>query len=267
MQQYARMATLFFIFGVVIGSFLNVLLFRYNSGRSILGRSCCMSCGYTLTVRELIPIVSFVASFGRCRQCESKISLQYPLVEALTVLLFLGIYFLDLPILALLYMLVATSLLVVLLVYDIHHKIIPDAIVYTFAFMGLFQTVIDFSTLTFHTPSAIAIISGPLLFLPFFLLWFFSRGRFMGLGDAKLALGMGWFLGISQGVLAVMFAFWAGALVGILLIITPMISRKMAMPQSWSFTLKSQIPFAPFLIFAFFITLFFDINLYALILP
>ena len=226
-----------------------------------------MSCGYTLTVRELIPIVSFIASFGRCRQCESKISLQYPLVEALTGLLFLGIYFLDLPILALLYMLVATSILVVLLVYDIHHKIIPDAIVYTFAFMGLFQTVIDFSTLTFHTPSAIAIISGPLLFLPFFLLWFFSRGRFMGLGDAKLALGMGWFLGISQGVLAVMFAFWAGALVGILLIITPMISRKMAMPQSWSFTLKSQIPFAPFLIFAFFITLFFDINLYALILP
>ena len=226
-----------------------------------------MSCGYTLTVRELIPIVSFIASFGRCRQCESKISLQYPLVEALTGLLFLGIYFLDLPILALLYMLVATSLLIVLLVYDIHHKIIPDAIVYTFAFMGLFQTVIDFSTLTFHTPSAIAIISGPLLFLPFFLLWFFSRGRFMGLGDAKLALGMGWFLGISQGVLAVMFAFWAGALVGILLIITPMISRKTAVPQSWSFTLKSQIPFAPFLIFAFFITLFFDINLYALILP
>ena len=261
------MSTLFFIFSVVIGSFLNVLLFRYNSGRSILGRSCCMSCGYTLTVRELIPIVSFIASFGRCRQCESKISLQYPLVEALTGLLFLGIYFLDLPILALLYMLVATSLLIVLLVYDIHHKIIPDAIVYTFAFMGLFQTVIDFSTLTFHTPSAEAIISGPLLFLPFFLLWFFSRGRFMGLGDAKLALGMGWFLGISQGVLAVMFAFWAGALVGILLIITPMISRKMAMPQSWSFTLKSQIPFAPFLIFAFFITLFFDINLYALILP
>ena len=261
------MATLFFIFGVIIGSFLNVLLFRYNSGRNILGRSCCMSCGYTLTVRELIPIVSFIASFGRCRQCESKISLQYPLVEALTGLLFLGIYFLDLPILALLYMLVVTSLLVVLLVYDIHHKIIPDAIVYTFAFMGLFQTVIDFSTLTFHTPSAIAIISGPLLFLPFFLLWFFSRGRFMGLGDAKLALGMGWFLGISQGFLAVMFAFWAGALVGILLSITPMISRKMAMPQSWSFTLKSQIPFAPFLIFAFFITLFFDINLYALILP
>ena len=89
----------------------------------------------------------------------------------------------------------------------------------------------------------------------------------MGLGDAKLALGMGWFLGISQGFFAVMFAFWVGALVGILLIITPMISRKTAVPQSWSFTLKSQIPFAPFLIFAFFITLFFDINLYALILP
>ena len=89
----------------------------------------------------------------------------------------------------------------------------------------------------------------------------------MGLGDAKLALGIGWFLGLSQGVLAVMFAFWAGALVGIVLLITPIISQKAGLPKSRSFTLKSQIPFAPFLIFAFFATLFFDIDLYTLILP
>ena len=89
----------------------------------------------------------------------------------------------------------------------------------------------------------------------------------MGLGDAKLALGMGWFLGINQGVLAVILAFWAGALVGILLIITSIISRKVGMFRNVSLTFKSQIPFAPFLIFAFFSTLFFSIDIYSLILP
>jgi len=260
------MATLFFILGVIIGSFLNVILFRYNSGRNILGRSSCMSCGHVLRSRDLIPIVSFIILRGRCSQCESKISYQYPVVEALTGLLFLGMYLVGLPLLGLFYMLIATSLLVMLVVYDIHHKIIPDAIVYTFAAMGLFQTVFDFSSLTFHTPNAEAIIAGPLLFLPFFLLWIFSRGRFMGLGDAKLALGMGWFLGLSTGALAIMLAFWAGALVGLLFIITSSISRKSVRFRSTPVSLESQIPFAPFLIFAFFITLFFDINIYTLIL-
>lgn len=120
-----------FIFGTIVGSFLNVVVLRYNSSFSIYGRSGCPSCGKTLTWFELIPILSFFLQMGRCRVCGSRISLQYPLVEALTGVLFLFIFLKGLPAAFTFYMFVISSLLVAILVYDIRHKIIPDGLVYT----------------------------------------------------------------------------------------------------------------------------------------
>ena len=81
-----------FIFGAIIGSFLNVVILRFRSGRTLGGRSMCFSCGKTLGFAELVPIGSFLSQKGRCSGCETRISWQYPLVEALTGVLFMLLF-------------------------------------------------------------------------------------------------------------------------------------------------------------------------------
>ena len=126
-----------FVLGLIIGSFLNVVGLRYNTGMGIKGRSKCFSCSKTLQWLELIPLASFLIQRGKCKSCSCKISWQYPLIEALTGFLFVIITFAyvptDLPSAALLVAhLVVACLLVVILIYDSKHKIIPDPLVYTF---------------------------------------------------------------------------------------------------------------------------------------
>ena len=203
---------LFFVLGAVVGSFLNVVILRYGTGRGFFGRSACFSCWRKLSWFELAPIFSFLFLRGRCRHCDSRVSWQYPLVEFLAGIIFLATFwkFPDVLasgalrlalILSFLYYLAVFSLLIVIAVYDLRHKIIPDGPVYAFActaliFLFLTHPPIEF----FRSPAVFDLLAGPLAALPFFFLWFFSGGRWMGLGDAKLALGLGWFLGLT-GVL------------------------------------------------------------------
>jgi prepilin signal peptidase PulO-like enzyme (type II secretory pathway) len=85
-------AAAFFVFGSIIGSFLNVLILRFNTGATFGGRSKCFSCGRELRWYDLVPILSFLFLRGRCRFCKSKISLQYPTVELITGLIFTGVF-------------------------------------------------------------------------------------------------------------------------------------------------------------------------------
>jgi leader peptidase (prepilin peptidase)/N-methyltransferase len=260
-----------FIFGTIVGSFLNVVILRLNTGVSIAAdRSRCFSCGKTLAWYELVPLFSFLVQGGRCRSCGAKISWQYPLVELATGLLFglifylhpfistLGIFSSSAALADILYAAI-WSTLVVILVYDLRHKIIPDMFSVLFAVLGLILLFIQ-PTGGFHVPSILQLAAGPLLALPFFLLWLVSRGQWLGLGDAKLAWGIGWFLGVSQGAVAIIFGFWLGAIVGIVLIIL----KKLQGSGQGAFgkffqrvslflglnerILKSEIPFAPFLV-------------------
>src|SRR3989344_4234135 len=90
--------TFFFVFGAIIGSFLNVIILRYNTGLSqknsigFSGRSHCFSCGKNIKWYDLVPVLSFLFLKGRCRHCKSKISIQYPLVEFITGILFLATF-------------------------------------------------------------------------------------------------------------------------------------------------------------------------------
>ncbi len=257
---------LIFVFGTVIGSFLNVVIFRSHSGATFLGRSMCFSCGKTLRWHDLVPIFSFAALRGKCRFCLSKISWQYAAVEILTSALFVlffwkvgGVaalqntasfsYFANLV-----FLFTLGSLLVVIAGYDIKHKIIPDAFAYSFAALA-FLGLIFFPTLA---PTPLDFFAGPLLALPFAFLWYVSGGRWMGLGDAKLALGIGWFLGLKAGIVAVILAFWIGAIFGLALVA---IGKLSATPFFSSIlrrriTMKSEIPFAPFLIVGLLIVFF-----------
>lgn len=245
------------LLGAIIGSFLNVVILRYGTGRGLNGRSGCLSCGGKLHWFDLIPIFSWLFLRGKCRKCNSRISAQYPLVELATAALF-GLIFLytDLSI-AFIWYAIICALLVVIFVYDIRHKIIPDS--FSFAFMGmafvqtLYMLPPHFWNYTFGW---LDFLAGPIIAAPFYLIWFFSKGRMMGFGDIKLMLGIGWFLGFVNGIFAVMLAFWIGAIFGILLILVNRLKKGAS-----RITIKQEIPFAPFLILGILIQFFWPMNL------
>lgn len=237
-----------FLFGLVIGSFLNVVIYRFNTSRSLGGRSKCVSCNKKLSWHELIPLASWLLARGRCRTCKAKISPQYPIVELCSGLVFLLVFlkFQHLAIFSLpaflgtlAFHFFAWSVLAVILVYDVRHSIIPNRLAYLFAGLAFLQFFVpglgaaDYSLLLPH------LLSGPLLALPLAALWLFSKGRLIGLGDAKLALGVGFLLGFSGGLAAILIAFWSGAIVSLVLMAASRGSVRM----------KTEIPFAPFIIF------------------
>lgn len=260
-----------FALGAIIGSFLNVVSFRHNTGRSIGGRSGCMSCGVRLSWHELIPIFSFLAQRGRCRSCSAKISRQYLVVEIITGLVFVVVFLKTIgfgglsgieygvygmahytlyPILYTLYYLVAFSLLIVITVYDLRHKIIPNDLVWAFILISFAKVFLfNLSNLSNLVTSS-AFLAGPLLALPFAAIFYLSGGRAMGFGDAKLALGLGWMLGLAQGLSMLLLSFWIGGAVGVALLLQ----------NRGKYTLKSEIPFAPFLVVATFLEFIFQFD-------
>lgn len=255
-----------FLLGSIIGSFLNVVIYRFNTGKSLVtGGSICMTCSHKLRWYELIPIFSFIIQSGRCRKCASNISHQYPVVEFGTGLIFALIAFHFVPILSISqvsYVILVTlfsfifSLLMVISVYDIRHKIIPNTLVYVYALISLFSIFINQTGIgpLFVFPSLISLASGPLFALPFALIWLISRGRAMGLGDAKLMLGIGWMLGPMQALSATIMSFWIGSVVSLFI----MFFGKSKM------TMKTEIPFAPFLIISTLITFLFNLDIFKL---
>ncbi len=259
-----------FVFGTILGSFLNVVVFRQEKGEKLTGRSHCQRCKKILTAAELIPVVSYVIQKGKCRSCKKPLSLQYPLVEVLTGLLFVGIALvLGLPLTlaeGLIFLLHGAigCLLICILAYDLRNLIIPNTFVYPFNILALallFLAVNPGGDLTLVMPSIANILAGPLIFLPFFLLWFFSGGKWLGLGDGKLVIGMGWMLGSTGVISAVMLAFWIGAIVSVILITLQNMGTKRLRVGERELTMKSEIPFAPFLILGYSLVFFFGLDI------
>lgn len=247
-----------FLIGLVIGSFLNVVIFRYDNNltwKSLMGRSSCMTCKKKLSWYELIPVFSFLAQKGKCRGCGEKISWQYPIVEMLTGLVFFVIFysstrglpffiedFLSYQIFSLIYLWIVFSVLIVITVYDIKHKIIPDSLSFLFAGLAFVSLFLGGSGSLNWTD----LLAGPILATPFAFLWLISKGRWIGFGDAKLALGIGWFMGLVDGISSVVLAFWIGSVFGVFLILLSKLQTLFF--KDVKFTIKSEIPFAPFLI-------------------
>jgi len=226
------------IFGAIIGSFLNVVLLKKNTGESVtLGRSRCFSCGKTLSWFELIPVISFIIQRARCRKCGSKISWQYPIIEFITALLAVVVYlkfsnfgFTPYALKFTIFYFSVFCALLLVSVYDFKHKIIDKHFLYVFGVFAVVEFV--FKNLNLSTMLASAVI-----FLFFYLLWRLSDGKWMGRGDSDLALFLALFLGHPLSLIMVLVSFWLGAIVGILLLLL----------KSSRFTIKSEIPFGPFL--------------------
>lgn len=248
------------MFGVVVGSFLNVVGLRYNSGMGIDGRSVCLSCGETLRWHELVPVVSYFFRLGRCRSCRSPISIQYPIVEIFTGLVFVSAYRTLLPFefdirtITLFVLLVSTfCIYIVIAIYDLKHKIIPDTLVYPAILLAV-------GTSIWAQRPLLDYFSGILIFLFFFIIWYLSKGKAMGFGDAKLGLSIGFLLGLARGLSALVFAFWTGTLVALSLMA---LSKSYPLfMQGKKLTIKSEIPFAPFLVLGAWLALVFHADLF-----
>jgi len=204
--------------------------------------------------KELVPIFSFVFQKGSCRNCTSKISWQYPLVEIAAGALFVLI-FLQFPPLSLMSGIVTivhiflACLLIVISAYDIKHKIIPDQFVWVFNFFAFSLLWIGGET-WWHVPGWSMILAGPILALPFALLWLVSSGKWMGLGDAKLMLGLGWMIGINAGINAIILSFWIAAAISLIYLFV--VYKR--------FKSRVEIPFGPYLVLGMYLVLLFNIT-------
>lgn len=245
---------IFGLFGLIIGSFINVVVLR-SGARALSGRSACMSCGVNINWFDLIPVFSWLALCGRCRACGSRISLQYPAVELSMGAAFALVGGAHLPPLAMLIALLICAILIAITAYDILHTIIPDAWVWSFNALALLSI---FLSPLYPIPYTLwSILAGPAVAFPLFALWLVSKGRWMGLGDSKLALGIGWLLGPLAGIQTLLLAFVIGAVVSVCILLPlPRIVRffkKAGIAHSGSaisYTMKSEIPFGPFLVVA-----------------
>lgn len=221
---------------------MNCVIYRLETGGSFLrGRSFCPHCKHLLGWQDLIPVLSFLLLWCRCRYCHKKISFQYPLVELATGILFvlmfwhLGFGF------DLIFGFLILGFLVVIFVYDLKHFIIPDKVIYPAIAIAAIATLrgVPFGSSNFSAwPSALgaAAFFGAIVLI--------SRGKWMGVGDIKLGFLMGLILGWPNILVALFLAFLIGAIIGVGLIIS---DKK---------TLKSEVPFGPFLVTGTIISLF-----------
>lgn len=208
-MSYAVIITLMyifvFLFGIIIGSFLNVCIYRIPKKESVVfPHSHCMSCGYQLQWYDLVPLFSFLFLRGRCRKCHTKLSLQYPLVEGLNGALYLIVFLANgWNLLSVLYCLL-TSALIVLSVIDFRTMEIPNGINVFIFLLGMAATVLDRADWRNHVIGMVA-VSGFLLFI-----YLITVGRGIGGGDIKLMAGAGLLLGWKAAILA----FFLGCILG-----------------------------------------------------
>ena len=228
-----------FIFGVIIGSFLNVCIYRVPHGESfVFSRSRCPQCGHELKWWELIPVISFLVLKGKCSQCNSSIDWQYTFVEIFTGLIFLILYLrFGFTINFYIYLLLF-SILIILSGIDIRFRIIPDIVTIPALVVGFIVSIV-FSHITYLN-SILGIIAGGGSLL---LIAYLSRGG-MGGGDIKMMAMVGAFAGWKVALMSIFLGAFIGSINGLILIIIH--DKK---------SVKSSLPFGPYLSFGVLISI------------
>ena len=231
------------LIGLALGSFFNVVIFRFGTGKSIIrGRSKCTNCGSVIRWFDLAPVFSYFILRGRCRGCKGKISLIYPVVETATAIILL-LLFMNAP--ATFHLTGVNAIIVLLLTLiifiDIRYLIIPDKILVLLAGAAVGSKLLadnaDFYRLLI---SAFGLTSF------FAILYMVSRGRWIGLGDIKLIFLMGFLLGYPMGYLSIVAAVWLAAIFSMILLVVGKANA------------KTEIPFGSFLSVATIIFIIFN---------
>ncbi|MDD5430640.1 MAG: prepilin peptidase [Candidatus Pacebacteria bacterium] len=265
-----------FILGLIFGSFLNVVIFRYTPEKSLFdvkklkGRSKCMSCLKQLSWYELIPLVSFIIQRKKCRGCGSSLSWQYFLVELATGFIFLIPAWLASPLVSITYVYLASIVWILILlgfllvwVIDYRLNIIPNELNLTLAILGIILVAIreyydKFGAFAGSFVGSYAALFGMreniwanhffgalVGFLIIGLIVFLTKTRGMGVGDLKLAVVLGLIFGWPDVFFILIFSFIIGALFSLYLLIS---GKK---------TFKEAVPFGPFLVIGSLAAMFF----------
>lgn len=195
-------------YGLVIGSFLNVLILRIPAGEDfVMERSHCVKCGYQLTWYDMVPVFSYLCLKGRCRKCGEPISKQYPLVEALNaVLYFLVFFYHGINVESGIYSLVASALLVISVI-DFRTFEIPLGLTIFIAVLGVVATIVDFDQLALH------LIGMCSVGLVLEILFIASAGNWVGGGDATLMMAAGLVIGWQKITAAFFIACILGSVI------------------------------------------------------
>ena len=242
-MYYDINVVLIFILGLIVGSFSNVCIYRIPRNESIIYPvSHCPKCRSNIKPFDNIPLLSYILLKGRCRNCKSKISVQYPIAELLTGLIYLIIYLTyGLSVQFLIYIFLSSALIIIAFI-DLNQHIVPDVI-------SLPGIIIGF-ILSFFVPyisfinSALGVVVGGGIILIIGLAGsVIFKKEAMGGGDVKLAAMIGAFLGWRYIIISLFLGFFLGALAGIILILLKIKSR------------KDVVPFGPFIVLGSFIIL------------
>ncbi len=228
------------LLGLIMGSFVNVIALRYGV-RTLRGRSKCSKCNTTLHWYELVPLVSYIIQWGRCRHCHCRISPRYPLIEFATGAAFAlhtAVAFTNTFLWV--FGLVSICLCAILALYDMQSQFLPSRVLYWLVGVGL----ITYITSIFSGTVPFAMIDLLFLCIPagfLFVMTLISRGKWMGLGDGILFLGLSLLLGnYLLALYALILSCWVGAICGAAYILYQKYTAKRPVSH--------MIPFGPFLI-------------------
>jgi leader peptidase (prepilin peptidase)/N-methyltransferase len=224
-----------FLFGLIVGSFLNVCIHRIPRSESILfPPSHCPGCSRRIAWRDNIPVLSFLLLGGRCRFCREKISPRYPLVELLTAFFSIGIFLISSGPVEYLAYFIFTSALIVVSFIDLQHRVVPNVISIPGILLG-FPASFLLPRITWVDSLLGILLGGGIIYLVIAVYWLFTRREGMGGGDLKLLAMIGAFLGWKGAVFSLVSGALAGSVLGLALILV----------KGWD--RRDQIPFGPFL--------------------
>jgi leader peptidase (prepilin peptidase)/N-methyltransferase len=257
-----------FVFGVIIGSFLNVFLYRFHTGRTVMGHSHCLSCGNRLTPKELIPLLSYLVLQGRCLNCSSLIPSRYFLIELITAIMFVVAFLTSTTFFGFFFQTAFFVILILIAVYDLYHMVIPDEFVFSAFVAALvfqFYYLVLGNGLESFLMNIVAALGASLFLM---ILWRVSKGTWIGFGDVKLVMPLSLMVGATSTFSLVVLSFWVGAIIGLLIIAYQKIQER-GQPHlrllSRQLTMKSAIPFAPFLIIAYLLIYIYQIDVVLLL--
>lgn len=229
--------------GAILGSFVGVVAERIHTGQSFAtGRSRCNSCARDLTARDLVPVLSYLLSRGRCFTCGSRVPISYLLLELSLAVSFVWAFLTIGLSLLLPLLLVILVVLAFVVVYDLRHTIVPThtsnlLVILTALYAVLAQGITPLLGITLLTAGAIG--------TGFFLMYALSGGRAMGLGDAPIALALSLLAG-PYALGGLLLSFWIGGLYGVGILVTRRGGPRMGI----------EVPFVPFLALGYLLAFF-----------